>query len=182
MKKRKSQGRRSPVRKPKLPKTYEQVMALTGATYAASDEHTGIVFELVDESENQLIMVEELVEKFYRIILPEKGIKHSEIVNPVVLQLMEDPFATPGSSKYWFAIYRANFFVNIYMTPAGLKGPHTAQLWFKSFSTKQTHWIATMQLMAYYFNETEMRAELNKCLIEREWFFTPQDAKRSIVP
>lgn len=179
MKRRIHKSRRGIKRKSKVV-TYENATSLKPNQYASSDEHEGIAFELYEAIEDQQITIKELVEKFYRIILPEKGIKRSEVVKPVLFKLMEDAYSSLPE-KYWFCIFRGNFFINIYAHD-GKHGPHTAQLWFKSFTTKKAFWIATLQIVAFFFNEEQMLTELLKCIEQKEWFYPESDANRSIIP
>lgn len=186
MQRRKSKRTRR-VSRPRRKKTYGEVMELKGDEYRSSDEHEGIAFEIYNTMEDQLVSFKELVEKFYLIHLNQstaywgKKKPRRETVQPVLFRLMEDPHA-PVIEKYWAVIFRANFFVNIHVGNSK-HGPHRAELWFKSFTTKKAYWIATLQIgEVFFYNEDKMKSELMHCIEEREWFYTSGEANQSILP
>jgi hypothetical protein len=118
------------------------------------------------------IFLGELLAKFYRL---------NEEQQPLVFQFIEDPRqAIP--EKVWYAVMRGSFFIEI-IEGRNKPGPHQTKLWFRTFSHPQkSHWIATLQLMAFYFNEAEVREALLKAVADREFFMTEQNRERMITP
>jgi hypothetical protein len=119
---------------------------------------------------DQQIFLEDLLSKFYRINWDQP---------PLVLQLIDH--TTPFPEKVWYAVMRGNFYIEV-IKGRNHEGPHQVKLWFKSFTTKQTFWIATLQLMAFYFNENEIKEALLKATAEGEFFMLPSNRRRAIVP
>lgn len=146
-----------------------------------------IEFVTYDVMEDHRITIAELIEKFYRIHLlqPTKywGKKRSvlETVPPVVFMLQEDQ-EFQIIEKYWVAIFRGHFAVEIRKHEKEKDGPHIAKLWFQSFTDNKRHWIATLQIVEFFYNEEAMKAALMKAVEEREWYVAPAEANRSVLP
>lgn len=158
------------ISKPRRAKTYEEVAKLQGTEYFL-DEAQGIVFYTEDIAVDAMICAGDLLGKFYRI---------NEEQSPLVFMLLEDKSqAIP--EKIWQVVWRGNFYMDIEQG-SSLAGPHRCRLWFKSFTTKQNHWIATLQVMAFYFNEAEMRGYIIHSVVNRELFMTPETRDKPIIP
>jgi hypothetical protein len=62
-------------------------------------------------------------------------------------------------------------------------GPHRCRLWFRSFTPPiQTYWVASVQLMAFYFNEEEIRNAIKLAVDQREFFMLPANRDVLIQP
>jgi hypothetical protein len=171
MKKRKSTGRRIGYkRRPKRQKTYAEVCELQSNEFWLSED-TGIVLYFEDTMVGQQIYLGELLAKFYRI---------NEDQPPLVFQFMENTNA-PFPEKTWYAIMRGNFFIEI-IEGHRKEGPHQTKLWFQTFTDRKSHWIASLQLVVFYFNETQVREALLKAIAEKEFYMTPENRDRAIIP
>jgi hypothetical protein len=155
-------------------------MELTGKEYEYVHHPTviGVVMELHEKKADQMITLGDLVEKFYRIHLPTDT--HDERLNPIAFRLIDENRESI-SDKAWYGVFYGGFYVYIARAHK-LHGPHVAQLWFKSFTTKLAWWVATLQLVAFYFNENEMREALMSCIERKEWYVSSNEAKKAIVP
>jgi hypothetical protein len=150
-------------------KTFGEVAAMTGTDFYQCSN--GITFYLEDIAMDSMIYLGELLAKFYRI---------NEDQPPLVLTLLDDPRqAIP--EKVWYAVMRGNFYIEV-IEGRSKSGPHQTKLWFKSFTDKKTHWIATLQTMAFFFNENEIREGLLKSIAAREFFMLPANRDKAIVP
>lgn len=157
-------------RRPRRKKTLADVVALQGTEYWQDER--GITLSLVDTMQDQMIYLGDLLGKFYRI---------NEGQNPLVFTLMDDK-AQAIPEKVWYAVMRGNFYIEIIINTRSTPGPHQTKLWFKSFTTKETFWIASLQLEAFYYNETEMQEALIKAIEAREFFMTEKEREKAIVP
>lgn len=150
-------------------KTYAEVATLQHGEFYLS-ESTGVYLYFEDTMVGQQIFLEDLLDKFYRINYEQP---------PLVVQLMDGHEAIP--EKVWYLVMRGNFYVEV-IKGRNHEGPHQVKLWFKSFTTKQAFWIATLQLMAFYFNEKEIKDGILRAIFENEFFMLPSNRKRAIVP
>jgi hypothetical protein len=148
-----------------------------------------IEFEIVDVMEDHRITIIELVEKFYRIHLEQptaywgKKRQIHETVQPHCFILREDEdYGTGLIEKFWVVLFRGGFAVEIRRHDKETDGPHVAKLWFQSFTDSSRHWIATLQIVAFFYNEEQMKAALMTAIEEREWYVAPAEAKRSVLP
>ena len=166
--------------RPRRQKTYEEIMAPKPNDLHTTDQF-GIVIELYDTIENKVMTIGELVAKFYRVHLKQEA--HEDRLNPVAFKLVEDPRSTVTDTKYWVAAMYAGFHVNIYRGP-DTGGPHSAQLWYRSVYDHKRYpeWIATLQIMGFYFNEEEILNDLMRAIEEREFYISPTDKERGILP
>lgn len=170
MRRKQSSTRRRRISKPRKPKTYADVAKLQGTEYHL-DEATSVVFYTEDIVVDAMICVGNLLGKFYRI---------NEEQNPLVFTLLEDKSqAIP--EKVWHVVWRGNFFMDIEQGPE-LGGPHRCRLWFKSFTTKQNHWLATLQVMGFFFNEAEMRGYVLHSVAAQDFYMLPDNRDKSIIP
>lgn len=160
--------RRSSGRKRK-PKTFEEVSAMTGTDFYQCSN--GITFYWINPDMENQITVGDLVAKFYRI---------NDGQNPLVLTCINAPYS-PLPEKTWYAVMRGNFFIEI-IEGRNKEGPHQTKLWFKSFTTKQTFWIATLQTMAFFYNENEIKEAILKAVGEKEFYIYPPNKDRGLVP
>ena len=118
----------------------------------------------------QQIFLEDLLNKYYKINWDQP---------PLVLQLMDNVTSLP--EKVWYVVMRGNFYIEV-IKGRNHEGPHQVKLWFKSFTTHKAFWIATLQLMAFYYNENEIKEGILRATAEGEFFMLPSNRRRSIVP
>lgn len=107
----------------------------------------------------------DLLAKFYRI---------NEGQNPLVLRLMDEPSNLIRGEKIWQIVMRGNFYIRIESNKE-THGPHPTQLWFQSFGEKKNYWLASMQVMAFFFNEEEIKAAIITGVDQKEFFMLPQN-------
>jgi hypothetical protein len=150
-------------------KTFEEVSAMNGTDFYQCDN--GITFYLVDTEMEQMIYMAELLQKFYRI---------NEDQPPLVIQLMDNKWQ-PFPEKTWYMVMRGNFYIEVIKNQA-TEGPHQTKLWFKSFTDKKVYWIATLQTMAFFYNEQQIKESLLKAISEREFYMLPANRDKGIVP
>lgn len=157
-----------PKRRPNRQKTFAEVSKLEPEdTYL--DEETG--FYLYLDNSPTLKTYEQMLAGFYRA---------NEELDPIAFVLTED-----GSSAFnvkdWYAVMYRGWHIRIVkgdQTP----GPHQCQLWYKSGTEKKNHWIATLQLMAFFFNEEEVKAALLKAIAEKEFYLSDRERKTQLQP
>jgi hypothetical protein len=46
-------------------------------------------------------------------------------------------------------------------------------LWFQTFGDKKNYWLASMQTMAFFFNEDQMREAIMAGVDTKEFFMLP---------
>jgi len=113
----------------------------------------------------------DLLAKFYRI---------NEDQQPLGFKLVEDD-RQAIREKFWYAVMRGNFFIRIEQHQS-TEGPHRCELWFKCFSPpKDAHWIASCQLMGFFFNEEEMKIATLQAISQREFFMLPSNRDKPIT-
>jgi hypothetical protein len=120
-----------------------------------------------------MITMGDLVKKYYRI---------NEEQNPLVMRLMEEPGSIIQGDKVWQVVMRGNFYLRIEANHRERHGPHACQLWFKSFTDHKSHWLASCQLMAFYFNEEQMREAILAANKNQEFFILPCNVDIPILP
>lgn len=166
MKRPKTRRKRTYARKPKRRKTLQEVLELKPNEIWV-DENTGIVLYL--ESPLRLWTGSELIAKFYLI---------NEELNPISFIMVQDVGQAWGE-KDWYAIMYGGWHIRI-CKGSETGGPHQTQLWFKS-SSMGPHWIASLQLMGFYFNEEEMKASLLSAIANKEFFMSDEDRDRTLT-
>lgn len=159
-------GRRFRKTGPRKPKTFADLLAKHDPNEIYFNPDTGI--QLIMEDNAPALAFGELLMKFYRA---------NEGLNPIMFQLIEEPNAAIAQ-KDWYAIFYRAWHIRI-VQGSSIAGPHQTQLWFKSESLKKNFWVATLQLMAFFFNEGEMRAALLAAIEAREFYMSDKD--RDIV-
>jgi hypothetical protein len=161
--------RRKFLKRKRKVKTFEEILELHGTEFYLTEN--GIVFYLENVGIGEQIYLGELLAKFYRL---------NEDQAPLVFRFLNDPRqAIP--EKVWYAVMRGNFYIEV-IEGRDKAGPHQTKLWFKSFTDRKSHWIATLQLMAFYYNEDEVRETLLKAIANREFFMSDQTRDKAIVP
>lgn len=160
----KSRGRRRFIeRGPNRVKTLAEVLELKEGEFTV-DEQTGIALSLEHKAMDEMVYMGDLLNKFYN---------RNEDQMPLVMILIDEPNPVVAGSKMYQVVMRASFFLKI---EAGRdrSGPHRTVLYFRNFSKPiVTTEIAAVQLMAFFFNETEMRDALIKAVTDREFFMLP---------
>lgn len=153
----------------KRAKTIDDLTTLTGTEYYQTEE--GITFSLVDCSEDQMISMGELMKKFYRINLTQP---------PLAFVLQEDR-SQAIFEKIYHVVMRGNFYMDIEKNQA-TEGPHRCRLWFRSFSPpKQAYWIASTQIMAFFFNEKEMKEAVIAAIKAKEFYMLPSNEDKPVI-
>jgi hypothetical protein len=169
MRKRRIRKRRVLHRRPNRQKTFWEISQLQGTEYYLNDE--GIVFYLMDEVEDRMVSIGDLLTKFYTL---------NEEQQPLVFRLIDDKDAPLRGEKLWQIVFRGSFIVEI-ESGHEKQGPHRCRLYFKSFSQNKAHWIATLQLMAFFYNEEQMKNALLESVSKQEFFMLPQNKERPIT-
>lgn len=158
-------------RRPRKTRTYEDVTRLEGTEFYQLED--GVTFYLENIAVDSQIYLGDLVARFYNI---------NEEQNPLFFKLLEDA-SQSIPEKTWHVAMRGNFFIDIEKNFYGTEGPHRTRLFFKTFSKPQVnHWIASLQLMAFYFNEEQMKAALLLAIANREFYVAPDDINKTITP
>jgi hypothetical protein len=158
-------------RSPNRQKTLEEVSQLEGTEYHL-DTDSGVAFRTEDESYNRMITMGELIAKFYRLNRQQK---------PLVAIIIDEPSKLIHGEKIWQVIMRGNFYIVIEQNQS-ISGPHPARLWFQTFVTKKNIWLASMQIMAFFFNEEQMVAAIRQAVDGREFFMLPANYEVPINP
>ena len=165
-KRRRSYGARGPRKQ----KTIYDLTKLEGTEYYQLDD--GVTFRLEDTGVDAMIYMGDLLGKFYRI---------NEGQNPLVMRLIDEPSQLIRGEKIYQLVMRGNFYMDVEQG-SELGGPHRCRLWFRSFTTKQNHWIATLQVMAFYFNLDEMKAYICHSIDQHEFYMLPENRDKPIIP
>lgn len=178
MKKHKPRSQRRGFRrisKPKPPKTFADVQQLKGNEYYQTED--GIAFRTESTEVDAMVTLGDLLAKFYRF---------NEEQPPLAFRLKEDESQAIREKVYLVAM-RGNFFIDI-EKGSDTEGPHRCRLWFKTFSkdpvTKisTNYWLASLQLMGFYFNEEQMKEALLTAIAAQEFFMLPENVEIGIVP
>jgi hypothetical protein len=123
--------------------------------------------------EDRLTTYGDLLNKFYYL-------NHEQ--QPLVWMLEEDR-AQAIAEKLWLGVFRGSFHVRIILNHHDKTGPHRCELWFRTFSQPpKNHWIASLQLMAFYYNEEQMKSALLEAIEKREFFILPRNVDVPIMP
>lgn len=157
------------MRRPRKLKTIDDLTRLEGTEYYQLPD--GVTFYTADIAVDAQITLGDLLAKFYRINRGQK---------PLAVRLQEDT-SRSITEKIYLIVWRGNFHMEVDKGRETI-GPHCCKLWFRSFSTKQPHWIATLQVMAFYFNEEEIVADIKKAMNDKTFFMLPQNHDRPIMP
>lgn len=164
MKRQKARRRIVRDRQPRRPKTFADVSTLEGNEYLQIDN--GVTFRVEDTAYDQMITMGDLLARFYRI---------NEGQRPLVMMLIDEPSKLIRGEKIWQIIMRGNFYILIESNKE-THGPHPARLWFQSFGDRKNYWLASMQVMAFFFNEEEVRQGIMTGVDTKEFFMLPQNA------
>jgi hypothetical protein len=149
------------------PKTFADVTNLVGNEYYQDPE--GVTFRVEDTAYDHMITMGELLAKFYRL---------NEGQRPLVMRLIDEPSRLIRGEKIWQVIMRGNFYLLIESNQSH-GGPHPTKLWFQTFGDKKNYWLASMQTMAFFFNEDQMREAIMVGVDSKEFFMLP--ANRDIA-
>jgi hypothetical protein len=147
-------------------KTYAEVIARQDEGEIYLDEETGI--QLLMSNPAPAYAMGELLMRFYQA---------NEGLRPITFQMLEEG----GESlpqKDWYAIMYRSWHIRIVLG-SETGGPHQTQLWFKSQSMRKAFWVATLQLMAFYYNKNEVLEALLTAIENKEFFIS--DTDRDII-
>lgn len=150
--------------KPRRQKTLAEVLA-SEPNEIWCDENTGIYLVLEPA---RLWTLGELLEKFYQA---NRGLK------PIAWQMVED-IGSAIKTKDWYAVMYRGWHIRVVAGSNKTEGPHACQLWFKTpgiSSPRKNIWIATLQLMGFFFNENEMKSNLLEAIKNKEFYMSDQD-------
>lgn len=157
------------MRRPRKIKTFADVQKLTGTEYHQLPD--GVTFYTEDIGVDAQITMGDLLKKFYRI---------NDEQQPLTMLLKED-VSRSIPEKNWLIVWRGNFHMEIDKGRNTI-GPHCCKLWFRSFTTKTPIWIATLQVMAFYFNETEIKTCIQEAVTSKQFFMLPENEHMPIIP
>lgn len=132
------------------------------------NEDTGYFLTL----EYNMRTYKQMLEGFYRA--------NCDVEKPIAFQLTEDG-ASSITVKDWYAVMYRGWHIRI-VKGRETPGPHQCQLWYKSGTAKKNYWVASLQLMGFYYNEDEMRDNLMAAIKEQEFYMTPKEEKQEIIP
>lgn len=149
-------------------KTYEEV-ARPEKGEIWFDETTGLY--LYVEPTMPLITYGQLLDKFYVA---------NEGLSPITFQMVDDG-GSAITQKDWYAIMYRGWHLRIFEGEEK-PGPHSGRLWFKSSTMKRAFWIATVQLMFFYYNEEEALAAILTAVREKEFFLSEKERNYAIYP
>jgi hypothetical protein len=129
----------------------------------------------VDVATGVRISVEPVETKVFMGELLDKFYNRNDEQPPLVFRLTEEPNPVVANSKFWQCVMRGSFVIEIEQGRE-LGGPHSAKLHFRNFTPPvKATWLASCQLMAFYFNENQMREELMRAVHTREFFMLPKN-------
>jgi hypothetical protein len=158
------------MRKPRKRKSFEELTALADHELSLSSE--GIVMQLEDKDQAPKITYLELVKKFYRI---------NRTLHPVATKLESD-FSGAFIEKIWYVVWYGSFHMDISIG-SETAGPHRCRLWFRTFTKPvDYHWLAAAQLMAFFFNEKEIKEGAKTIIKNKEFYILPQNEQIEIQP
>lgn len=166
MRKSRPRLKRSYTQKPRRKKTLQEVLELKNNEIWV-DEQTGIYLYL--EENLRLWTGSELIAKFYEI---------NKDLNPISFVQVID-YGHAWAEKDWYAIMYAGWHIRI-CKGSSTEGPHQTQLWFKS-QTMGPHWIASLQLMGFYYNEGEMKVNLLLAIKNKEFYMSDEDRDKTLT-
>ncbi len=155
------------------------------------DESVGTVIETYSPRMDERITLGDLLDKFYHLHIIEESdywkarreeIVPGRMVTPAAFKLIKNQNSALSEEKYWIAIFYGGFHVCINAHGKKSFGPHQAQLWFRSHTTNQFHWIATLQLCVAFYSEKSMKEALMTACEAKEWFISTHDRKAVIIP
>lgn len=149
-------------------KTYEEIIAF-GPNDLFFNEETGIVLRM-EPAPLSLWPLGELLQKFYQA---------NQDLRPIAWELVDDP-QQAIAEKNWYAVMYRGWHIRI-VIGRETSGPHRCELWFKSTSMRKNIWVATLQLMAFFYNGDEMLAALLQAIANREFFMSDDDRDKCIT-
>ena len=129
------------------------------------DENTGIYLTLEPA---RLWTIGELIAKFYEA---------NEDLNPIAWELVED-YGSSVKVKDWYAIMYRGWHIRIIAGQNQSEGPHQTQLWFKTPGLScpvKNIWVASLQLMGFFHNSDEMKANLLLAIKQHEFYMSDSD-------
>lgn len=163
------------VSKPRQPKTIADLRRLDGTEYYQNEE--GITFRTESTHMDAMVTLGDLMAKFYRF---------NEEQSPLVFSLQEDKSQAVREKIYW-VVMRGSFYCDI-EKGRDIEGPHCCRLWYKTFYKDPTsglgtnYWLASLQLMGFYFNEEQMKVAFLAAVAAQEFFMLPENVDIGIVP
>lgn len=133
-------------------------------TEFCTDYETGVYLTLQPA---RLWTLGELLNKFYAA---------NEDLAPIAWDLISDGAASIAV-KDWYAVMYRGWHVRI-VKGSETEGPHQTQLWFKTpgiTSEPKPIWIASLQLMGFYFNSDQMKEALLLAITNKEFYISDSD-------
>lgn len=155
--------------KPRPPKTFADVSTLTGTEYYQTDE--GVTLRLEDRNYDRMTTMQEVLDKFYLLNGDQQ---------PLVFRLVDEPSGLVRGDKVYHIMFRGSFVVQIEQGH-DKSGPHRCRLYFRSFTENKAHWIATLQLMAFFFNEAQVKETLLTEIANKTFYMLPANRERPIT-
>lgn len=149
--------------RPRKPKTLEQICAPAPNEFHF-DYQTGIFLTLEPA---RLWTIGELLNKFYEA---------NHDLQPIAWSLVDDQ-ASSVKVADWYAVMYRGWHIRV-IRGSETEGPHQTQLWFKTpgmTCAPKNIWIASLQLMGYYFNSDQMKEALLAAIAGREFYLSDQD-------
>lgn len=156
------------VRRKRKPKTLEQVLELEENELHVNPD-TGIVLYM-ENTQQRLWTWSELLHRFYEM---------NHDLMPIAFALVADG-AQSWAEKDWYAILYGRWHIRI-VKGSETEGPHQCQLWLKSESMNQAFWIASLQLMGFFYNEEEMKTNLMEEIKQKNFFMTDEERDRTLT-
>jgi hypothetical protein len=135
-------------------------------------DHNG--FEAVIEENYPVVFLGDLLAKFYQHNYYEYA-----PVQPIAVHM--EAGETEGREEGWWFVYYHRFLIHIEQHYSSKWGPHIARLLYKSEYAPRIHWIATLQIQAFFFSEEELSLHLFSAIRHRRFFIAPFDAKRIVI-
>lgn len=158
---------------PRRQKTYEEIVALDPKNNEYYHEpKNDVTFRLEDIGYDRMISMGDLLAKYYRI---------NEEQPPLVVVLIDEPSQLIRGEKIYQVVMRGNFYIIIEPNQS-TTGPHRCQLWFKSFTDRRQHWLASCQMMAFFFNQEEVKQQIMELTAQKAFFMLPQNYDIPILP
>lgn len=81
----------------------------------------------------------------------------------------------------WYFFYYQRYYIFIEKHYQSSHGPHIARLQYKAQYANRAHWIATLQIGAFFFSEEELLTHLYVAIRDRKFYITEQDGKRTVI-
>lgn len=133
------------------------------------NDSTGIC--LFVDRENEMRTYEQMLAGFYRA---------NADLNPIAFEKVDD-VGSAIATKDWYAVMYRGWHIRI-ISGKETPGPHSVQLWYKSGTEKKSFWVATLQLMAFFHNEEEVKEALLQTIRDQEFYISPKERKFQFQP